>query len=92
MTFSMLFTHVKNLERDKYPGFIHTLARTGRFHSIHIYDHFPILNCDSRPREYNFNPFTPEFLKWTLSSLNMEISNTANRDGCEKSKTEWQTV
>ena len=33
---------------------------------------------------FSFNPFTPEFLKWTLPSLNLDSSIVANRN---KSKT-----
>ena len=33
-----------------------------------------------------FNPFTPEFMKWTLPSLNLNISIVANRDVSQKSK------
>ena len=40
----------------------------------------------------NINPFTPEFLKWSLSSPNLYTSILANWDFSQKSITEWQTV
>ena len=39
-----------------------------------------------------FNPFIPEFLKWTLTSLNLDTFTDVNRGLSLKSKTEWQTV
>ena len=38
------------------------------------------------------NPFSPEFLKWTFLSLNLDTSVVANRDASQKLKTEWRTV
>ena len=39
-----------------------------------------------------FNPFIPQFLKWTIPFLNMDLSTDANRSLSLKSKTEWQKV
>ena len=39
-----------------------------------------------------FNSFTPEFLKWTLPSLNVDTSIVANRGFSQKSITELQTA
>ena len=39
-----------------------------------------------------FNPFIPEFLEWTLLSLNLAMSTGAKSGFSLKSKTEWQTV
>ena len=38
------------------------------------------------------NPFIPEFLKWTIPPLNLDLSTDAHRGFSWKSKTEWQTV
>ena len=38
------------------------------------------------------NPFTPEFLTWTLPSLTLDTSIVANGGFSQKSITEWQTV
>ena len=40
----------------------------------------------SRNFTNSINPFTPEFLKWTLPSLNFDLSTDANRGFCLKSK------
>ena len=37
------------------------------------------------------NSFTPEFLKWTLLSLNLVISTFEKKDASQKSNAEWQT-
>ena len=37
------------------------------------------------------NPFTPEFLKWTFPSLNLDTSIAANRDISKQPTTEQQT-
>ena len=37
-------------------------------------------------------PFSPEFLTWTLSSLNFDTFTVANRGFNRKSVIEWQTV
>ena len=39
-----------------------------------------------------FNPFTPEFPRWILPSLNLDSSTDANRGFSLKSETEWQSV
>ena len=39
-----------------------------------------------------FNPFIPAFLKWTLPSLNLDMSADAKRGFSIKAKTGWQTV
>ena len=36
--------------------------------------------------------FIPEFLKWTLPSLNLDMSAASNKDFSVKSKRKWQTV
>ena len=36
--------------------------------------------------------FTPEFLIWTLPSLNLDTSTVADRGLCQNSITEWQRV
>ena len=38
------------------------------------------------------NPFDPEFMKWTLSSLNLDTPIVANRGSSQNSVTDWQTV
>ena len=47
-------------------------------------------------RVVKVNLFQPEFMKWTLPSLNLETSTAANRDGSKNKKqcsvTVWQTV
>ena len=40
----------------------------------------------------DLNPFIPEFLKWTLLFLDLDLSTDANRGFSLKSKTEWQTT
>ena len=42
--------------------------------------------------EQQTKPFIPEFLKWTLPFLNLDLYYDANRGFSLKSKTEWQTV
>ena len=36
----------------------------------------------------HFNPFHPEFMKWTFPSVNLDMSIVANRDVSQKSKTQ----
>ena len=43
-------------------------------------------------QNFFFNPFIPEFLKWTLPFLNSDMLTDTNRSFSLKSKTEWQTV
>ena len=38
------------------------------------------------------NPFTPQFMNWTLPSLNLDTSADANRGFSLQSKMKWQTV
>ena len=38
------------------------------------------------------NLFTPEFLTWTIPTLNLDTSIVANRGFSQKTKTEWRTV
>ena len=49
---------------------------------------------ENKAKEVNqpFNPFTSEFLTWTLPSLNLDTFIVANRGFSQKSITEWQTV
>ena len=68
----------------------------GRY-SYHLSILYPTLNfwtlsLPNRLGPYNFNPFILEFLKWTLPSLNSNMSTNENRDFSLKSKAEWQTV
>ena len=60
------------------------------------------LDCCLLLMSMNFNPFTPEFMKWTipspefmkqtLPSLNLNKSIVENRDDNGNSKNEWQIV
>ena len=45
-----------------------------------------------RQRIFSLNLFTPEFLKWTLPSPNLDKFIVANRGLCQNSITELQTV
>ena len=42
--------------------------------------------------ELELNHFIPEFLKWTLPFLNLDLSTDGNMDFSLKLKTQWQTV
>ena len=49
-------------------------------------------NQQDHINKYILNPFIPEFLKWTLPFLNLDMSTDANRGFSLKPKTEWQSV
>ena len=53
-----------------------------------------IVDCmwDMNVNQSAFNPFTPKYLKWTLPSMNFDVSIIPDRDLNKKSKTEQQTL
>ena len=66
------------------------LGGVGRLSKNHV---FTDNNSGHHVREYvtslsDFNPFMPEFLKWTLVSLNLDMSTDAKRIFSLKSKSE----
>ena len=64
--------------------FYHIVARTINHEPLKLYRCFK----DGR----TINPYTPEFMKWTLFSLTMVTSISANSSFSQKPITEWQTV
>ena len=68
--------------------FIHVTGSWSAVPSVHSL----CLETSLEPARRVVNPYNPEFLKWTITSFNLDISIDANRGFSLKSKTEWQTV
>ena len=51
----------------------------------------PVVDLRS-DKKYFINPFTPDFIKWTLSFLNLDISIVTNRVSVTNQKQNYKII